>query len=465
MTDQPKSLEEEGDETIIASSPEAFLESLYDPSIGMRPAEEGVAQPFDATFEGSTTDTLSPDESDEGDEDCTIIAEMPFDGRVGQIVAGRYTIMRIVGEGGVAMVYEAEEAGTKRMCALKVLKPHSSQGQWRQRFEREVRIAALMKSPYIVEQLDAGVLPDNRPYLVQELLYGETLADRLERGPIDRETAVKYTEGILEALKIAHGKGIVHRDMKPENVFLSQTEGGILPKVLDFGFAFDLDADTDHRLTAVGMAVGTPRYMAPEQFASLASVSARTDLYAVGLILHEMLRGEPTFSGDEEMIPEKIKGISFGPRLGWVHMHCPPPPIPGLPPRLTAFIAGLLEKDPEKRIPSAEAALAMLRQVNEVAAAEPVYELNHPTSTMMRRVMQSQTQMPTQAQRAATLQAMQRQAMLETMALRPTGSFKPVIQVQQQKRGFLGFQKTDWILLAIAAAVIGAVTTVVIFTW
>ncbi len=465
MTDHPEELENEGDETIIASQPELYLAALEDRNKEAPPFNRGVDVSADEMPEETAEILDEEDAEEESEDDCTIIAEMPFDGRVGQLVAGRYTIMRIVGEGGMAMVYEAEELGTKRMCALKVLKPHSAQGQWRKRFEREVRIAAMMKSPYIVEQFDAGVLPDNRPYLVQELLYGETLADKLGEGPIDTRTAVSYTLGILEALRIAHGHGIIHRDIKPENIFLAKTPSGIIPKVLDFGFAFDLEEETDHRLTAVGMAVGTPRYMAPEQFVSLATVSARTDLYAVGLMLHEMLRGEPTFSGEEEMIPPKIKGISYGPRLGWVHMHCPPPPIPGIPPRLAALIAGLLEKDPEKRIQTAEEAESLLQHVFDPGPEEPVIELRNAISTGQQRAILNQTQPPMQRGYATTMPTMQRQAVYRTMQQPITHPYPAVSQVPSNQRRLFGLQKTDWILLIIAAITITIVTVALIWSF
>jgi serine/threonine protein kinase/tetratricopeptide (TPR) repeat protein len=204
---------------------------------------------------------------------------------------GHYRIVRQIGRGGMGIVYEAFDEVLRRSVALKTILP-SADPQMRDRLMREARAAAAVSHPHICQIFEIGE-HEGDPFLAMELLEGQALADRLSEGPIPPAEAVETAISILSALEALHKRSIVHRDLKPSNVFLSAH--GV--KLLDFGLArpFALTVD-DTALTLPGVLLGTPRYMAPEQ-ARGEDVDARTDLFAVGALLFEMLSGRPAFNG------------------------------------------------------------------------------------------------------------------------------------------------------------------------
>jgi len=204
---------------------------------------------------------------------------------------GHYRIVRQIGRGGMGVVYEALDEVLKRAVAIKTILP-SSDPQMRDRLMREARAAAAVSHPNICQIFEIGE-HDGAPFLAMELLDGQSLADRLESGPMAPADAISTAVAILSALDALHKRSIVHRDLKPSNVFLSRH--GV--KLLDFGLArpFAVSVD-DTALTLPGILLGTPRYMAPEQ-AMGEEIDARTDLFAVGSLLFEMLSGRPAFSG------------------------------------------------------------------------------------------------------------------------------------------------------------------------
>ncbi|MBZ0232325.1 MAG: serine/threonine protein kinase, partial [Deltaproteobacteria bacterium] len=210
---------------------------------------------------------------------------------------GRYAIVAHLGDGGMSSVYRARDPELDREVALKVLHedPH---GDRLARFEQEARALAALSHPNIVAIHDVG-RDDGRWFLALELLEGETMRQRLRRGPLDLSTALGCATATLAALAAAHEQGIVHRDLKPENLFL--TRAGVL-KVLDFGLAkrvISIGAPRSRAAeveTDAGMLLGTVGYMAPEQLRG-ESVDARTDLFALGAVLHELLSGERAFAG------------------------------------------------------------------------------------------------------------------------------------------------------------------------
>lgn len=228
-----------------------------------------------------------------------------------EILAHRYELVRLLSRGGMGAVFEAIDHTVGRRVAIKTLHPHLVEEPGHcERFRREAFSAAALAHPHIVQTTDYGVDAARGPFLVLELLIGETLADRIRRdGALSPEESVFIAHQILDALSAAHGVGIVHRDIKPSNLFLTRMAGvDNVAKVLDFGVAKLYESRVWQRLTQTGQVIGTPSYMAPEQ-ALGQDVDARADLYAVGLVLYAMLAGRPAYSpGGPELVVDILSG-------------------------------------------------------------------------------------------------------------------------------------------------------------
>ncbi|HWM84917.1 MAG TPA: serine/threonine-protein kinase, partial [Kofleriaceae bacterium] len=210
---------------------------------------------------------------------------------VGAILGGSYRITRVLGEGGMARLYEAEHVSLHRRYAVKVIHEYlARRPQLLARFEREARAASRIRSEYVVQVIDIQRTADNRPCIVAELLEGEDLQSALQQGgSMSPEQAVPLMRQICRALAAAHACGVVHRDLKPSNVFLCRDAGGwIRAKILDFGVA---KLTGDRELTSIGAVVGTPAYMAPEQAKQAAEAGPLADIYAAGAVLYRMLTG------------------------------------------------------------------------------------------------------------------------------------------------------------------------------
>jgi serine/threonine-protein kinase len=222
----------------------------------------------------------------------------------GDIIDGKYRIVRLIGEGGMGAVYEGENTRIHRRVAIKVLHAGvAEQAEAVARFEREAQAAGRIGSEHIVEVLDLGALQNGDRYLVMEYLDGDGLGGRIQaRGRLAPAELYPIAHQLLEGLAAAHGAGIIHRDLKPDNVFLLRNRGGQADfvKLLDFGISKfnQMSGDSGFSMTRTGAVMGTPYYMAPEQAKGSREMDHRVDLYAVGVIMYEALTGQVPFSAD-----------------------------------------------------------------------------------------------------------------------------------------------------------------------
>jgi serine/threonine-protein kinase len=275
------------------------------------------------------------------------------------MVDGRYRALKRLGAGGMAEVWCAEDEVLGRRVALKLLGQRFAEDpEFRERFRREAQAAAGLTHPNIVGSFDRSEW-EGTPYLAMELVDGQTLKELVQqRGPLPPHIAVGLTEQILRALGYAHRRGIVHRDVKPQNVILDP-EGQA--KVADFGIARVGNSE----MTQTGAIVGTVQYISPEQAEGL-PVDRRSDLYSTGLVLFELLTGHPPFDG-EAAVSIALKHINERP--------VPPGQLrPGIPPALEAVVMRSLEKDPALRYQSAEEFIAALEQARRQPTRQIVME-------------------------------------------------------------------------------------------
>ena len=252
-------------------------------------------------------------------------------------IAGRYRLGRELGRGGMGQVFAAHDDRLGREVAVKLLLGGAQDEQRLRRFEQEARAAGGINHPNIVTVYDV-VATDDGPCIVTELLEGETLRELLARGPLPAEEAVALGRQLAEGLVAAHAKGVVHRDLKPANLFV--TGAGFL-KILDFGIAKLLEPGGDGPQTESGALLGTVGYMSPEQVRG-EPADERSDLFAAGVILHQMLAGAPPFQApSRHQIEERI-------------LHAQPDALPAsVPAELARIVGRCLEKDPARRFPSA----------------------------------------------------------------------------------------------------------------
>ena len=223
---------------------------------------------------------------------------------VGAVLNRKWRLIRLIGEGGLGLVYAAQSAtDPSQSRAIKVLRDEfRDEPEIVERFLSEARASSRMSHPGIVRVDEAETAEDGSPYLVMELLEGAPLTERMNRGRLSVEQAAPIAHHVLHALEVAHQSGVVHRDLKPDNIFLVNADkAGAKVKVLDFGLARVIDAAGGfQRKTRTGMLLGTPGYMSPEQIRDVKGADSRADLWSVGVIFYEMLTGKPAFPAENE---------------------------------------------------------------------------------------------------------------------------------------------------------------------
>lgn len=284
----------------------------------------------------------------------------------GQVLAGKFRIERVLGQGGMGVVVAATHLQLDEKVALKFLLPEALENREAvRRFEREARAAVKIKSEHVARVTDVGTLEDGAPYMVMEFLNGVDLGQYLElTGPLPYEEAVHYLLQACEAIAEAHAAGIVHRDLKPANLFrIIRADGTPSIKVLDFGIS-KVSSGTESSMTQTSSMMGSPYYMSPEQMTSAKNVDARTDVWALGVILHELLVGKVPYEGDT--IPEICVQV----------LQNPPPQLrsirPDAPEGLETAINTALAKDREERFDDVAAFSAAISDYGGRESAQSV---------------------------------------------------------------------------------------------
>ncbi len=285
---------------------------------------------------------------------------------IGRVVKGKYKIYDEVGSGGFATVYLGRNMDTNEIVAIKVLnQQYTRDSRYVERFRREAGLAERLKHPNIVRVLDHGI-EEGLHFLVMEFVEGLTLNDVIARkGRLSLEEAVSYTEQVCAGLQAAHQAGVVHRDIKPANLMI--TPGGTV-KIMDFGIA---RMESQAGLTQSGMFMGTPRYISPEM-ARGSEADIRSDLYAVGLVLYEMLSGRPAFDGENPWSVLRQQIESDPPPIGQVRHD--------VPPWLEAVIFRAVAKDPARRFQTPAEMLAVLQMRGTLPTGAPTAVASLPTA-------------------------------------------------------------------------------------
>jgi hypothetical protein len=319
--------------------------------------------------------------------------------RVGAVLDGKLRLERLIAAGGGGAVFEASHVGLATRVAVKVLRPGpEGVGERRlQRFLREARIAAKLKSAHAVRILDIATPPQGTPYLVMEYLQGETLGEMLQRcGPLPIPDAVDYVLQAIEPLAEMHASGIVHRDVKPSNLFLARGPNGATSlKLLDFGVATpDPSSEAELELTMTNAEIGTPLYMSPEQFMSAKHVDARVDIWSLGVTLYQLIAGRTPFTAHTilslrtrilEEQPESLEKVR-----------------PEVPRALAEVVMQCLAKEPTSRISDVATLARALEPFAGRQAASSVPRMLHAVST---EPMVMSTRPPVRDDEAETIDA------------------------------------------------------------
>jgi serine/threonine protein kinase len=264
--------------------------------------------------------------------------------KVGDLIAGKYRLEKVAGEGGMGIVYAAQHLVLRQRVAVKVLLPDAASSELVvERFAREAQAAARIQSEHVARVMDAGATATGAPFLVMEYLEGCDLEELLSvEGPLPLTDVVDYLMQALEALAHAHAVGLVHRDIKPANLFLAvRPDGGNVIKMLDFGISKAMRSTPEQKVLTGQAVLGSPVYMSPEQLRNAKDIDARADIWSLGVVAYELLCGKPPFDGDGvgeifaailEKDPQPVHVVNWR-----------------LPPEVSAVIAKCLQRKPEDR--------------------------------------------------------------------------------------------------------------------
>jgi serine/threonine-protein kinase len=304
--------------------------------------------------EYSDTSTLCPVDA--------AVLERKDDPLLGQTLAGKYLIEKLIKRGGMGSVYLGKHVLMDKTVAIKVLRPSLAlDDDVVRRFSREAKAASRISHPHAVSVTDFGESEDGVVFLVMEYLDGRTLKDVVRsEGPMQLGRVVEIVRQVAGALDAAHGQGVVHRDLKSDNIMLSKVTGGEWAKVLDFGIAKIQQTDShDDDITAANLVIGTPQYMSPEQCSHLVAIDSRSDIYSFGIIIYEMLSGHVPFSGESPTV------------IMMKQVQDQPPSIldsrPDLPVAVWSVISRALAKQPTDR---QQTAGELSKDLADVASAD-----------------------------------------------------------------------------------------------
>ncbi|HEY8195362.1 MAG TPA: serine/threonine-protein kinase, partial [Gemmatimonadales bacterium] len=277
--------------------------------------------------------------------------------RLQAALGDRYDLQREIGRGGMATVYLAQDRKHRRDVAIKILHPHLAASVELERFKREVEIAARLNHPRILTLIDSGAA-DGFLYYVMPYVQGESLRGRLSREPrLSLAEALRITREVASALGYAHGQGVVHRDIKPENVMLHEGEA----TVTDFGISKAVSSGAETALTQIGLTLGTPAYMSPEQASGDEELDGRSDLYSLGCVLFEMLAGQPPFTGPTA---QAVIGKRFTEPAPSLRAY-----RPGVSSVLEKVVSRVLARNPQDRFTSATQLVQALATVPDESAS------------------------------------------------------------------------------------------------
>ena len=285
----------------------------------------------------------------------------------GSTIAGKYRLERLIGRGGMGSVWAARHLQLDTLVAIKFIDAVADIGDARVRFEREARAAAQLRSPHVVQILDHGIDQEERPYIAMELLEGEDLGERLRRTPrISLQATATIITQAAKALRRAHEGGVIHRDLKPGNIFLARFDDDEVVKLLDFGVAklrYSDELAPGVQMTQTGVIFGSPSYMSPEQARGNRVIDHRTDLWSLAVILFRCITGSKPF--EAESIGDLVIKLCIDP------LPVPTKLVPDLPPEVDAFFDRAFARDPDLRFQSAAALALEFEAIVARAAAPP----------------------------------------------------------------------------------------------